>query len=348
MGTARIAAARVLVGTAIVLLLLGVIVFASSVGPVRIPFSHTMAVIFDRLSFDVNPIFTERERLVISDVRLPRVLIGVLVGGALGSAGALMQGLFRNPLVEPGYIGVSSGAAFGAVCALFFGWTAVSKWLLPAAAFIGALLAVLVVLLVWKASRKSGIATLLLLGVGANSFLSALISIMVASSKNEQELRSIVYWLQGGLEARTWEHVQLTAPLILFAIVVMCLFGKDLNVMLLGDDQAHNAGVHVERVRWLLLLFASLATGAAVAVSGVIGFVGLVIPHMIRLVFGPDHRLLMPFSALGGAVFLVLADVVSRMMLQPVTLQVGVVCATIGAPVFVGLLLKSRKGELQS
>lgn len=347
MDTVRLAA-RGVIGAAIVLLLPAVIVLASSVGPIRIPFSHTLAIIFDRLSFDTAPIFTERERLIVSDVRLPRVLIGVLAGGALGSAGALMQGLFRNPLVEPGYIGVSSGAAFGAVCALFFGWTSVSRWLLPASAFAGALLTVLIVLLVWKASRQTGIATLLLLGIGANSFLSAMISIMVASSKNEQELRSIVYWLQGGLEARTWEHVRLAAPLILLSILLICLFGKELNVMLLGDEQAHNAGVSVGRLRGLLLVFASLATGAAVAVSGVIGFVGLVMPHMIRLLFGPDHRLLLPFSALGGAVFLVLADVVSRMMLQPVTLQVGVVCATIGAPVFIGLLLKHRKGELQS
>lgn len=340
-------ATRGLTGAAVVLLLLVVIVFASSVGPVSIPFSHTLAIILDRMAVDVSPVFTERERLIVSDVRLPRVLVGALVGGALGTAGALMQGLFRNPLVEPGYIGVSSGAAFGAVCALYFGWTSVSRWLLPGAAFIGALLAVIVVLLVWKASRRTGIATLLLLGVGANSFLSALISIMVASSRNEQELRSIVYWLQGGLEARTWEHVQLVAPLILCSIVLICLFGKELNVMLLGDDQAQNAGVPVQRLRWVLLLFASLATGAAVAVGGVIGFVGLIMPHMIRLLFGPDHRLLLPFSAIGGAIFLVLADVVSRMMLQPVTLQVGVVCAAIGAPVFVGLILKGRKGELQ-
>ncbi len=339
---------RIIIGGVIVLLLLAVMIFACSIGPVRIPFQHTMAIILDGMSIGMDSSFTERERLIVSDVRLPRVLVGVLVGAALGTAGALMQGLFRNPLVEPGYIGVSSGAAFGAVCSLYFGWTAISPWLLPGAAFIGALLAVVIILLVWKASGKKGIATLLLLGIGANSFLSALISIMVASSKNEQELRSIVYWLQGGLEARTWEHVHLTAPLIIAAVIFICLFGKELNVMLLGDDQAHNAGIHVQRLRWMLLVLASLAAGAATAVSGVIGFVGLIMPHMIRLLFGPDHRLLLPFSAIGGAIFLVLADVVSRMMLQPVTLQVGVVCAAIGAPMFVVLLLKRGKGELHS
>lgn len=257
-----------------------------------------------------------------------------------------MQGLFRNPLVEPGYIGVSSGAALGAVCALFFGWTHMSKWMLPAASFIGALAAIVVVLAVWKASRRTGIATLLLLGVGINSFLSALISIMVAGSQNEQELRSIVYWLQGGLEARTWDHVYVVGPLILGTCLLFFLFGKDLNVLLLGDDQAQNSGINVRRVRTFLLVLAALATGAAVSVSGIIGFVGLIIPHMIRLACGPDHRYLLPLSALGGAIFLVLADVVSRMVLQPVTLQVGVVCACIGAPIFILLILKRRKGEV--
>ncbi len=324
--------------------LLGAILFAGSVGPVSIPFSRTAAILLELIGYPLPVQVTEREWLVVSQVRLPRVLVGALVGMALGISGAAMQGVFRNPLVEPGYVGVSSGAAAGAVCALFFGWSQFGRWALPLSAFIGAVLAVLIILAVWRSSRSRSIATLLLLGIGINSLLSAMISIMVASSSSDQELRSIVFWLQGGLEARTWEHLQLIAAPILSGCLLMLIFGRHLNMMLLGDDQAATSGVNIRLVRYLLLALASLMTGAAVAVSGIIGFVGLVVPHIIRLLAGPDHRLLLPASALGGAIFLVLADVVSRMVLQPVTLQVGVVCACIGAPVFIAIIIRSRRG----
>ncbi|MED1785800.1 iron ABC transporter permease [Brevibacillus fortis] len=326
------------------LALFAVIVFASSVGPVSVPFEQTIAIILKKLGLHMEASFTERELLVISEVRLPRILVGALIGAALGISGAAMQGVFRNPLVEPGYVGVSSGAAVGAVCALFFGWSQFSVWALPFSAFIGAALAVIIILAVWRGSRSRSIATLLLLGIGINSLLSALINIMVASSTNDQELRSIIFWLQGGLEARTWEHVQLIILPIMVGCLITLSFGRHLNMMLLGDDQAASSGVNVRRTRYILLALASLMTGSAVAVSGIIGFVGLVVPHMIRLLTGPDHRFLLPASALGGAIFLVLADVISRMILQPVTLQVGVVCACMGAPLFIALILRSRKG----
>ncbi|MBE9913074.1 iron ABC transporter permease [Paenibacillus donghaensis] len=326
------------------LTLLAAIVFASSVGPVHIPFERTIAIILGKLHIYVDSDFSERELLIVSQIRLPRVLCGALIGAALGISGAAMQGVFRNPLVEPGYIGVSSGAALGAVCALFFGWTQIGRWALPASAFTGAVIAVAVILAVWRGSRSRSIATLLLLGIGINALLSALINIMVASSNNDQELRSIIFWLQGGLEARTWEHVQLVAVPILAGCLIMISFGPHLNIMLLGDDQAAASGVNVRSTRYILLALASLMTGSAVAISGIIGFVGLVVPHIIRLATGPDHRFLLPASALGGAIFLVLADVVSRMVLQPVTLQVGVVCACIGAPLFIALILRSRQG----
>lgn len=325
-------------------LLIATIIMASSVGPITVPLGHTFSILLDQLNLPAKPVFTEQERMVIADVRLPRVLVGAVAGAALGISGAAMQGLFRNPLVEPGYVGVSSGAALGAVCSLYFGWNYLGKWTLPGTAFIGALLTVLIVYLIWRSSKKLTIATLLLLGIGINSFLSALISVMIASSANEQELRSIVYWMQGGLEARTWEHVQMVSPIILLVCFLLCLFGRDLNGILLGEDQAQSSGIHVNRTRYIVLGLTSLATGAAVAVSGIISFVGLVVPHIIRLVVGPDHRYLLPLSAFGGAIFLVLADVASRMMLQPVTLQVGVVCSFIGAPLFLILILKKKKG----
>lgn len=336
------------------MLLIGAIILSSSIGPVTIPFKITISIIFDALqSFlpeslhtltEMN--FVNREQIVILDIRLPRVLVGALVGGALGISGAIMQGLFRNPLVEPGYIGVSSGAALSAVLVLYFGLTQYSMWVLPAAAFLGALVSIFFVLIVWQISKKSSVATLLLVGLGVNLFLSAVMSVLIASAPSEQELRSIVFWLQGGLEARTWEHVTLISPIIMIAIIIALIFSRELNMMLLGDEQAKSSGVNVRRTRNILLCLTALMTGAGVAVSGTIGFVGLVVPHAIRLIFGPDHRFLLPASALGGAVFLVIADIASRMMIQPFTIQVGVVCALVGAPIFLTLVLRSRRGSI--
>lgn len=330
----------------LVFALIATIIFASSVGPVSVPSNRTLTILANQLGIPFAENYTERELLVVSQVRLPRVLVGGMVGAALGISGTAMQGLFRNPLVEPGYVGVSSGAALGAVCALFFGWSAFSAWAVPLSAFIGALLAVFIILAVWQSSYARSIATLLLLGIGINAFLSALINIMVANAGTEQELRSVIFWLQGGLEARTWGHVKLIGVPILLGSLITMAYGRDLNMMLLGDEQATTSGVHVRRTRHVLLILASLMTGSAVAVSGIIGFVGLVVPHIIRLITGPDHRFLLPASAIGGAIFLILADLVSRMILQPVTLQVGVVCACIGAPLFIALILRSRNGGI--
>lgn len=324
--------------------LVAVMVFAISIGPINIPFLQTMAILADQLGLPVAKTYMDNELLVVSQIRLPRVLVGGMVGAALGISGAVMQGIFRNPLVEPGYVGVSSGAAVGAVSALFFGWSAFGPWVVPLSAFFGAIIAVFIILSVWQGSRYRSVATLLLLGIGINALLSALINIMVASSSTEQELRSIIFWLQGGLEARTWEHVKMISLPIVFGSIVTMMYGRDLNMMLLGDEQASSSGLHVRKTRYTLLILASLMTGSAVAVSGIISFVGLVVPHIIRLLTGPDNRLLLPASAIGGAIFLILADVISRMILQPITLQIGVVSACIGAPLFIALILRSRHG----
>ncbi|WP_339160675.1 iron ABC transporter permease [Siminovitchia sp. FSL H7-0308] len=321
-------------------------ILANSIGPVPIPFQQTIAIMLDALHIEQGLDYIERDAIVVMDIRLPRVIVGALVGGALGTAGAIMQGLFRNPLVEPGYIGVSSGAALAAVMVLFFGLVKYSLWILPGAAFLGALISMGIVLAVWEMSRKTSVSTLLLVGLGLNLFVSAVISVFVASAPSEQELRSIVFWLQGGLEGRTWQHVQLISPFILAAIVGVCFFARELNMMLLGDDQAKSTGVNVRRTRYILLGLSALMTGTGVAVSGTIGFVGLVVPHVIRLLFGADHRFLLPASALGGAAFLVLADTVSRMAFERVHLQVGVVCALIGAPIFLMLVLRSKRGSV--
>lgn len=320
------------------------VIVGVSLGPVVVPFSETVRILLKYMGLPLHAEFANQQWIVITEVRLPRVLVGGLVGSALAVSGAAMQGLFRNPLVEPGYVGVSSGAALGAVCAIFFGWTAINTWFLPASAFVGAIIAMVTMLTVWKSSRQKSVAMLLLLGIGINAFFSAIMNVMVATSKNEQELRSIIYWLQGGLEARTWEHVWLIGLPVLGGAICLSLFGRELNLLLLGEEQAKSAGVNVKWTRNIVLALTALITGAAVAVSGIIGFVGLVVPHMIRLVAGPDHRFLLPASAVGGAAFLIMADLVSRMVIQPITLQVGVVCAIIGAPLFIIMILKTNRG----
>lgn len=319
------------------------ITLSVSIGPITIPFRETMIILLKKIHLPIELQVTEQKWVVITEIRLPRVIVGGIVGAALAVSGVTMQGLFRNPLVEPGFIGVSSGAALGAVCAIYFGWTAFQVWTLPIAAFTGALFAMVLILLIWKISQSKSIAILLLLGIGMNAFFSSLTNVLIASSSTEQELRSAIIWLQGGLEARTWEHVWTIAPPISIGILIMIFFGRELNLLLLGEDHAMTAGIHVPLVRNTLLALAALMTGSAVAVSGIISFVGLVVPHMLRLVIGPDHRLLLPASMFGGAIFLILTDLIARMILQPITLQVGIVSAMIGAPVFVLLILRSKR-----
>lgn len=326
------------------IILAGTMITAVSIGPITIPFKETVLILLNKLSIPVNSSYSDQQWIVITEVRLPRVLVGSLVGASLSISGVAMQGLFRNPLVEPGFIGVSSGAAFGAVCAIFFGWTAFNKWMLPFAAFLGALIAMATIIAVWRVSKARSVAILLLLGIGINAFFSALTNLLIASSETEQALRSSIAWLQGGLEARTWEHLLIISPPIIIGSLIMCAFGRSLNVMLLGDDHAKSSGINIKIMRNSILTLAALITGAAVAVSGIISFIGLVVPHMLRLVMGPDHRLLLPASMLGGAVFLVLTDLVSRIILQPITLQVGVISAMIGAPIFIILILRSNRG----
>lgn len=324
------------------LLIIGVIA-ASSIGPVPIPFSTTAAILLERLGIETGVAVAARDMLVVDQVRLPRVLVALLVGAALATSGTIMQGLFRNPLAEPGIIGVSAGAAAGAVISIASGWSMLNRWMLPTFAFVGAMTSIALVFGVWASGRQRNISTLLLVGIGINSLLSALISGITTLAKNEQELRGIVFWLQGGLDARTWEHVSLIALPIMLGIVVSLTHARDLNIMLLGEEHAKSAGVNVARTRLHLVLLASLITGTGVAVTGVIGFVGLIVPHVLRMIVGPDHRLLLPASALGGALFLVLADVVSRIAFQPHNLQVGVVTAVLGAPLFLFLALRGPK-----
>ena len=274
----------------------------------------------------------ETSRVIVAQLRLPRIVLAAVVGFSLASAGAVMQGFFRNPMADPSIIGVSSGAAAGAVTFIVFPLSV--PFGLQGMAFGGALAAAFLVYLIATEGGRTPVATLLLAGIAIQTFLGAVISFMLLQAG--WQLQEAVYWLMGYLQASTWEEVSATLPVALLAFAVLAAYTRDLNVLLLGEADARSLGIEVERTKRILLGIASVITAGAVAVAGVIGFVGLIVPHVMRLLVGPDHRILLPTSALAGAVFLVLADTAART--GPAELPVGIVTAALGAPFFIYLL----------
>ena len=326
----------------IFLLVLGTALASLSLGPVNISADRVASIVLSYIGLDFSS-FTRTELLVIEQIRLPRIVVGALVGMALGVAGATMQGLFRNPMADPGIIGVSAGGAVGAVTAIATGITGLFFLALPAFAFIGAMGASFLVYGIAAIGGRFSMATLLLAGVAVNAFLGAIVSAIIILLPDNGALREILFWLAGGLDSRSWEHVRISAPLILAGAAVIVIMTRDLNLLTLGDDEARSMGIRVGVTRVTLLGAAALVTGSAVAVSGAIAFVGLVTPHILRLVLGPDHRVLVPMSALGGAAFVILADTVARTVIQPAELPVSIITAFVGAPFFIFLLIKNKR-----
>ncbi len=274
----------------------------------------------------------EEHQVIVAQLRLPRIVLGALVGVALAAAGTVMQGFFRNPMADPSIIGVSTGAAAGAVATIAF--PLALPFGLQIAAFLGGLGAAFGVYFVATENGRTPVATLLLAGVAVQTFLGAIISYMLLHAGDG--LQRAVYWLMGHLHASTWGKVGAALPVVLAGVAILGIYTRDLNVLLLGEEDAHTLGVEVERTKHVLLAVSTVVTAAAVAVSGVIGFVGLVVPHVMRLVVGPDHRILLPTSAIAGGTFLVAADTAARA--GPAEVPVGVVTAALGAPFFLYLL----------
>ena len=344
------ARARGVLGLALVLSAAGVVLVAAlSVGPAPISFREVLASVGRQLfgpgGSAASTSAPAWHDTVVVGVRLPRALVGFMVGGGLAVAGVALQGLFRNPLAEPGVLGISSGAALGAVIAIYARLAGRAVWTLPLAAFAGAAADAIVVFAI-AARRGRGrlfTGTLLLVGVAVAALNVSLTTFVLSISLSSYDVgRQVVYWLIGGLEGRTWDHVLLGGPAMIAGAVVVAAHARDLDALLLGEVGAQSVGVDVPRVRLRLVLASALLVGAAVAVAGPIGFVGLLVPHVVRLAVGPAHAWLTPLAFLGGGVFLVLADVVARTLLQPAEIPVGVVTAAVGAPVFLALLVRRR------
>lgn len=323
-------------------LLAAAFVVAVSTGPMNLSWDETFASFARLLTSRAEAAGTDP---LIAAVRLPRVLIALLVGAGLGVAGAAMQAVFRNPLAEPGITGVSSGAATVAALMIVSGAAAQLPWLLPVGAFVGALAAVFIVQAVGLGSRGTSTASLLLVGIALNAFLGAVISASIANAVNAEDARSAMFWLNGDLTGRTMADVRLAVLPLLLGVAVILFHARDLNLLALGDATAQTSGMDVRRVKHVVLAAAALATSAGVAVTGVISFVGLVVPHLIRLIWGSDHRFLLPASALAGAVFLIVADTAARMLFSPVVLQTGTVTALVGAPCLLFLVLRGVRRQ---
>lgn len=281
--------------------------------------------------------------VLIVQVRLPRVVLAALVGASLAGAGVLYQALFRNPLADPYILGVSSGAGLGAMIALTLtaSIATVRFGLVPLGAFAGALLTMMLVVRLASLRGRLEATSLLLAGVALSYTLASITSFVMVFAR--EQMAAIVYWMMGGLGAASWPFVAMVAPMFLLGILAPLFSTRELNLMLLGDERAGHLGLSVERFKLLMLASASLLTAAAVAVAGLIGFVGLMTPHIVRLLLGSDHRRLLPASLLTGAVVLVLADVVARVVLRPVEIPVGIVTALLGGPFFLWLLVGERR-----
>lgn len=321
------------------------------ISSVQVPISTILHIISDHaFGFGWLDEIPKNEEMIIWNIRLPRVLLGFCVGASLSLAGAAFQGLLRNPLADPYTIGVSSGASLGAVFVIFFQFSIIGlgNFTLPVVAITSGFITLFLVFgLVKLSSRNLAIETIILAGIIVSAFIGAIVSLIISLSDRDS-MTQIIYWLYGSVGMRSWTHVTLIIPFMALGTLILFANHRELNALALGEDAADHIGVDVRKRKIFILIGASLLTGAAVAVSGSIGFVGLVIPHLIRLITGPNHRHVLPLSMLVGGAFLILADLICRTIIAPKEMPIGVITALIGAPVFALLLIRERIGRRRS
>jgi iron complex transport system permease protein len=328
----------------LVVALLIIIAIATSIGSVPIPLGTTTSILVDKLPFvDITPTWDNAAATIILDIRLPRVILAGLVGAALAIAGATYQGLFRNPLADPYLIGVAQGASLGAVIAFLLpaAWNISGLGVIPVFAFIGAVMSTVVVYLLSRVGKTLPVTTLILAGVALSALLGSIVSYLIINSG--EKIHGIIFWIMGSFSLSRWTEVLIVLPYIAVGAAVIIIFARLLNVMQLDEEQAQQLGVNVEKFKLILLGAATLITAASVSFVGTIGFVGIIIPHAVRLIWGADHRFLLPLSILTGAIFMILTDLVSRTVLAPTEIPIGVITAICGAPFFLYLLRKRKK-----
>ncbi|MEW9104796.1 iron ABC transporter permease [Paenibacillus sp. S-12] len=334
-------------GAGIALLLLSV-VGCLAVGSVRMPMGEIAQILLHHIPGmdQVIPVtWDDASAQIMMKVRFPRVLLALLVGAALGVAGTAFQGVLRNPLADPYTLGVSSGASVGAALLIYFGlqYALFGEWTIPVVAFATGVATLMVVIKLASEQGKIPIETLILSGVVMQAFLGSIVSFLVAMTN--QTINEILFWVMGSLAMRGWSYTLVLAPYLAVGIVILIAYARPLNLLALGERQASHLGLHVERTKWVVLLTATMITAAAVSVSGVIGFVGLVVPHLLRLIVGPDYRYLIPLSAIGGAIYVMWADTIARTAFAPTEIPLGVVTAFLGAPFFAYLLMRNKRAK---
>jgi iron complex transport system permease protein len=324
--------------------LVAIVVLATSVGSVHIPFLTTFRVLIAKLPLiDIAQTWQSAIGTIVLEIRLPRVILAGLVGAALATAGATYQGLFRNPLADPYLIGVAQGASLGAVIGFLLpvAWHNLGFSIIPLLAFIGALVATATVYGLARVGKVLPVTTLILAGVALGALLGSIVSYLIISSG--EKMHGIIFWLMGSFALSQWSEIGIVLPYVAVGTAVILIFARLLNVMQLDEEQAQQLGVNVERLKLILLAAATLITAASVSFVGTIGFVGIIIPHAVRLIWGADHRFLLPLSVLTGAIFMILADLIARTMLAPTEIPIGVITAICGAPFFLYLLRRRKK-----
>jgi iron complex transport system permease protein len=328
-------------------ILVVVIVVAANLGVARISFGQTLAIIMSRIPLvdrwvNLDQV-SQTAQIIILKLRLPRILLAGLLGAGLAVTGVAFQAIFKNPMADPYVLGISSGAALGAALAMVFGVESVGPgWGgITIVAFGGGLLTVFAVYQMARSGGKVRDTTLLLAGIAINFLLQALLSLIMTFRR--EQLERIVMWTMGSVAAANWGEVGLVLPVMGVALAGIAFFARDLNVLLTGDESARSMGIAVVKVKKALLVISTLLVAALVSVSGTVGFVGLIVPHMVRLLVGPDHRGVIPFAALGGALLMIGCDTLARVMVPPNEIPLGVITAILGVPFFLYLIAKSKK-----
>lgn len=316
------------------------------IGSSSVPPGQVAKIILHRLPLVqewFEPNWDDAADRIIWSVRMPRVILGVLVGAALALAGAAFQGILRNPLADPFTLGVASGSSVGAAVLIYFGlhFVLLGQWTVPIVAFLTGMISLWIVLRLAQENGQLKKETMILSGVVMQAFLGSVVSFLMSTSK--QTVNEIMFWLMGSLSMRGWEFSMVIGPYLLLGFVLLAGYARAINLFALGERQAAHLGVNVNRTKIVVLLLATLLTAAAVSVAGVIGFVGLIVPHLVRLLVGPDYRVLLPLSALGGGIYVLWSDTVARTILAPTQIPLGVVTAFFGAPFFAYLLHKQRR-----